>query len=52
MVTALFGSFVRHGLTAAGSYMGLTGSETESLIGAVMTLIGLGWSMYNARSKK
>lgn len=52
MVNALIGSLVRHGLTAGGAYMGLSGSETESLVGAVMTLIGLGWSLYNARSKK
>ena len=41
---------IRHGLTAAGGWLvsaGVaTGEEATTLSGAVITLIGLGWSFY------
>jgi len=52
MITPLIGSIVRHTMTAVGTYVGLSGSETESLVGIVTAIIGLGWSMYNARKGK
>lgn len=48
----LIGSLVRHGLTSAGAYIGLTGSDVEAAAGAVMTLVGLGWSIYNNRKAR
>ena len=46
---------VRHALTVAGGAFvasgTLTGSEVEQIVGAIVTLIGAGWSVYSKRMK-
>lgn len=51
-MNALVGSLIRHGLTFGGGAVGLTGSDIDAAIGAIMTLVGLGWSIYNNRKAK
>lgn len=45
----------RHILTAAGGAMaasyGIDGATLEAVIGAVLTLIGFAWSVYDKRAK-
>ncbi len=46
---------VRHLLTAVGggflASFGLSGTTLEAVIGAVSTLIGVAWSIYDKRNK-
>lgn len=47
---------IRHIITTVGggwmAKAGLEGSEIELLAGAVTTLIGLGWSLYDKRQRR
>lgn len=54
-IQALIGGVIRHALTFVGggvSANGLaTGSEIEAIAGAVTTIIGFVWSLYNKKNK-
>jgi hypothetical protein len=54
VVTKTILGVVRHVLTAAGGGLvangSLTSSDLEAVIGAVITLVGIGWSVYEKRS--
>ena len=45
---------IRHVLTTAGGYLAPTGliagSDIEAGVGAIMVLIGLGWSIWDKKS--
>jgi len=47
---------IRHLLTAAGGGLavkyGIDGNTLEGIIGAVSTIVGLGWSVYDKRPSK
>lgn len=52
-VAEMFAGLVRHGLTTAGGGLvtagWLSSSEFELGVGAVVTLIGIGWSVVSKR---
>jgi hypothetical protein len=45
-------SMARHGLTAAGAYLGFTGTEEAQFVGAGMVLAGLGWSWWQKEGQR
>ena len=49
-------AIVRHLLTAVGggffASFGITGSTLEAVVGAVSTLAGVAWSLYDKRSQQ
>lgn len=50
MNAEILGGIIRHGLTAVGGYFVATGAldvgTLETAIGAVVTLIGIAWSIW------
>lgn len=42
----LLASVARQALTAAGAYLGFTGSQETQFVGAAMVLASLGWSWW------
>lgn len=46
LVKPFLASLARHCLTAAGAYMGFTGSEETQFVGAGMVLAGLAWAWW------
>jgi hypothetical protein len=46
LVKPLLASLARHGLTAAGAYLGLTGADSTQFVGAGMVLAGLAWAWW------
>jgi hypothetical protein len=55
MNAEMLGGIVRHGLTAVGGYFVATGAlDTETMetaIGAIVTLVGVAWSIW-AKTKE
>lgn len=53
MNPAVIGGLVRHILTVAGGFLVATGGIDEPTmsggVGAIMTLLGIGWSYYQKR---
>ena len=56
MNSVVIQALVRHLLTAVGggffAAYGITGSSFEALVGAVSTLAGLAWSLYDKRKQQ
>lgn len=55
MNPTLISAVVRHVLTAAGGGLavswGIDGATWEGVVGAIATLAGLGWSIYDKRKQ-
>lgn len=55
-MTALINGLIRHAMTFGGGFLledGLTtATDLEAATGAVLTLVGIGWSIYNKLKKK
>lgn len=49
-------SLIRHGLTAAGGFLVAKGlasaDQIGELAGAIVSVAGIGWSIFNNKSKK
>ena len=54
MISMVLG-IIRHALTTAGGALVgngyLTGDELSSAVGAIVTLVGVAWSVYEKRSR-
>lgn len=48
----LLASVARHAITAAGVYLGFTGTEQAQFVGAGMVLAGLGWSWWQKEGQR
>lgn len=55
MNPTIVSAVIRHILTTAGGVFaaryGIDGGTMDGIIGAVSTLVGLGWSIYDKRDK-
>lgn len=52
IIKPVIASLLRHGLTAGGLGAVVSADGIEQAVGAVVTLIGLGWSVFNGIKDK
>lgn len=52
MNTAIFLGILRHIITIAGGATLVSDSELQTIIGALVALAGVAWSIYEKRQKK
>ena len=52
LLKPLLAGIARQAITAAGAYLGFTGTQEAQFVGAGMVLAGLGWEWWQARGQR